>query len=171
MKVAAIGRVDEFEALEPGTVLVAQVVGRPTLCLKAFYLDADGRRVDRLIGLAPGLEAYRGRPGLLEPQALTAPAVMALGEAELSPVVTAWPRMRFVDSADPETAGQMVICGGRTYLTFLQGAGADTGLDYVDVESGRILAPPDKLFRTVLPEWSVVRRDGGRVEEIHRFAG
>lgn len=170
MKVAQTGRVTQVESVAHGAIFVGQVLDRPTLCLKAFYQDADGRAVDRIIGIAPGLEAYRGRPGILEASALTAPAVVALEDVELVPEMD-WRHTGFVESTDPSKAGEIVFCGGKVYLTFLQGGAENAPPDYVDLESGEILAPPDKMFRTTLPTWSLVRRDGGRVTEIYRFGG
>jgi hypothetical protein len=168
MKVAQTGRVTQVDAVAHGTVFVGQVLDRPALCLKAFYQDADGRAVDRIVALSPTLEAYDGRPGILDASALTAPAVLEFAKVELVPDPD-WRRTGFVESAGASGAGEVVYCAGKVYLTFLQG-NSDLP-DHVDLDSGEILGPPDKQFRTTVPSWSLVRRDGDRTSEVFRFEG
>jgi len=155
MKFDIPGRVEPLSEVAPGTLFVGRIADRPTLCLKAFFRDGDGRAVDRLVALAPGLDAYDGRPGIVDPEMLSAPAVLTRPDLSLTVLPHDWAAVTFVDTSDPETAGTVVIGGDRAYLKFMQGDGADSRVDLVDLDSGEIAAPGDRVFRVGLTSWVI----------------
>jgi len=165
MKFEIPGRVEPLEAVAPGTAFVGRIGEIPTLCLKVFFRDEDGRAVTKIVALAPGLDAYDGRPGIIDPEMLSAPAVLTRPDLRIAVSPQDWSAVTFVDTGEPESAGTIVLSGDRAYLKFLQGAAADSPVELVDLESGEISRPGDRAYQVGLTSW-VVAAPGPAEDEI-----